>query len=92
MTCHIDMEVENKLDFPYEELFEKIAATVLKEEKCPYEAVVSLLITDNDSIREINREYRHTDKETDVLSFPMAEYKIPADFSMLDGQADCFDP
>lgn len=32
---------------------------------------LSILLTDNDEIRELNREYRGKDKPTDVLSFPM---------------------
>ena len=92
MTCNIETEVENKLDFPYEELFEQIVETVLDEEQCPYEAAVNLLITDNAAIREINQTNRQVDKPTDVLSFPMAEYEAPADFSDLENQADCFEP
>ncbi|OQB14736.1 MAG: Endoribonuclease YbeY [Firmicutes bacterium ADurb.Bin193] len=32
---------------------------------------VSVVITDNEGIRELNRDYRNTDKPTDVLSFPL---------------------
>ncbi|HEB81635.1 MAG TPA: rRNA maturation RNase YbeY [Gammaproteobacteria bacterium] len=39
-------------------------------------AVVSLRIAGNEEIRHLNREYRHKDKATNVLSFPM---DIPAD-------------
>ncbi|RUS48486.1 rRNA maturation RNase YbeY [Cohnella sp. AR92] len=35
--------------------------------------VVSLTLTDNEGIRELNREHRGLDKPTDVLSFPMRE-------------------
>ncbi len=31
---------------------------------------VELLICDNDTMRALNRQYRHIDKATDVLSFP----------------------
>ncbi|MDD6308891.1 MAG: rRNA maturation RNase YbeY [Clostridia bacterium] len=34
---------------------------------------VSVLITDNAGIRELNRTYRQIDRETDVLSFPMED-------------------
>jgi len=34
---------------------------------------ISVLLTDNDGIRELNREYRGIDAETDVLSFPWDE-------------------
>ena len=39
----------------------------------PYE--VSVVITDNNGIRNINREFRKINRDTDVLSFPMIEYK-----------------
>ena len=35
------------------------------------ECGVSVLITDNERIRELNREYRGKDAVTDVLSFPL---------------------
>jgi probable rRNA maturation factor len=38
--------------------------------------IVSLTLTDDEGIRELNRQYRGLDKPTDVLSFPMLE---PAD-------------
>ncbi|MBA1437430.1 MAG: rRNA maturation RNase YbeY [Epsilonproteobacteria bacterium] len=34
---------------------------------------IELVITYNDSIQKINREYRNIDKPTDVLSFPYTE-------------------
>ena len=38
---------------------------------------VSVLITDDRVIREINLEYRGIDKPTDVLSFPMVNFSLP---------------
>ena len=35
---------------------------------------VSILITDNEGIRTINKEYRDIDSATDVLSFPILEF------------------
>lgn len=40
---------------------------------------INVLLTDNPGIREINRELRDVDRETDVLSFPMFEF-TPGDF------------
>jgi probable rRNA maturation factor len=34
---------------------------------------ISILITDDEQIRELNRTYRGVDKPTNVLSFPMQE-------------------
>lgn len=36
---------------------------------------VNVIFTDNGGIREYNREYRNIDRETDVLSFPMSEFR-----------------
>ena len=38
---------------------------------------VSVLIADDHSIRELNREFRGVDKPTDVLSFPVQEFSQP---------------
>jgi len=34
-----------------------------------------VLIVDNNFIKELNRNYRNVNKETDVLSFPIFEFK-----------------
>lgn len=47
-------------------------------------AIVSLVITDNNSIRQINAQFRDIDKDTDVLSFPMLDLDPGADLSDLD--------
>jgi len=35
--------------------------------------MLTLLITDDDTIRDMNNNYRHQDKATDVLSFPLLD-------------------
>ncbi len=40
---------------------------------------VSLLLTDNNEIRALNRKYLNRDKATDVLSFPTGEGEIVGD-------------
>ena len=65
----------------------------LDYENCPYEAEVNVVLTDNQCVREINREYRGIDSPTDVLSFPMVEYETPSDFRHVEEMfADCFNP
>ncbi len=46
---------------------------VLKLEKFEGPAEISVTFTDNAGIRELNRQYRDKDIDTDVLSFPMGE-------------------
>lgn len=93
MTIAVDYETEKKLDLPYEEIAEAVILEAMDYEDCPYEAEVNLLFTDDEGIREINREFRAIDGATDVLSFPMVDYETPADFDHVEEQAeDYFNP
>ena len=92
MTLYIEEEGSVVLPFDVKETAELIVETALDCEECPYEAEVNLLLTDDEAIHEMNREHRHIDRPTDVLSFPMIEYKIPGDLSGIEESADAFDP
>ena len=46
---------------------------VLQEEGITEPCEISVLITDDAEIKELNREYRNVNAPTDVLSFPMQE-------------------
>ena len=93
MTLYLENEIEAEFPFPVEETAKIVMEEVLRTEGCPYEATMNLLITDNEGIREFNREYREIDKETDVLSFPNLDFDKPGDSSNAkESQADYFDP
>jgi len=93
MTINIDYEAEKKLDLAWEEIIRDIVMGALDYEKCPYEAEVNVVLTDNPGIQQVNLEYRDMDAPTDVLSFPMIEYEKPADFGRVEELfADCFNP
>ena len=93
MTVTIEYEAEKKLSLPYEEIIREIVEASLDYEECPYEAEVNVILTDNPSIQEINREQRQIDAPTDVLSFPMIDYESPSDFSHVEEAAeDYFNP
>ena len=93
MTVTIEYEAEKKLSLPYEEIIREIVEASLDYEECPYEAEVNVILPDNPSIQEINREHRQIDAPTDVLSFPLVDYGRPADFSHVEEQAeDYFNP
>ena len=93
MTINIEYDAEKKLDLPYETIIRDIVEEALDYEGCPYEAEVNVILTDNEAIREINRDYRQIDNPTDVLSFPMADYDEPSNFDKLEEAAeDYFNP
>jgi len=52
-------------------IVEKGIVTVIQMEQLSDNFEVSVSFVDNKEIREINREFRNIDSETDVLSFPM---------------------
>ena len=92
MTINIINEVQAEFQFHYKELAKKVIHCSVEMEKFPYEPEVNLTLVDNGKIREINREFRGIDRATDVLSFPMIEYKSPADFSEIEQQYDTVNP
>ena len=54
-------------------LIKKSCLAVLKAEGFSENAEVSVLLTDSQEVRALNKEFRGKDKTTDVLSFPMDE-------------------
>lgn len=93
MTFYVENETGEEFPFDMEETAEAVCRAVLEEEHCPYEAQVTLVITDNEGIREINRQSRGIDRETDVLSFPNVDFEREGEFRIEeDREADYFDP
>lgn len=93
MTFYVEEEADAAFAFPIQETAKQVMLAVLEQEKCPYEAQVNLLLTDDEGIRGLNREHRDMDSATDVLSFPNLKLPGESDFSVCeDGGADCFDP
>lgn len=92
MTLYFEEEGTFSLPFLGRELAEKAAEAVLDYVKCPYETQVNVLLTMNEQIQEMNRDFRGIDRATDVLSFPMNEYKMPEDFEGLESSEASFDP
>lgn len=54
------------------EIIKKLMEFVVLKEKVD-NAVFNIIIIDNKRIREINKEYRNIDKETDVISFALED-------------------
>lgn len=92
MTLFFEEEGELELDLPCKELAEKVINAALDYVDCPYEAEVNLLLTMNDEIQEMNRNFRSIDRSTDVLSFPMIDYEEAGNFDFLEDVMDAFHP
>lgn len=97
MTVNFENESETALDLgtDAEALALEVISGALDVLECPYEAEVNLLITDEEEIHEINRQFRSVDAPTDVLSFPMNQFPSEGAFSFLEDEEageDAFNP
>ena len=54
-------------------LIRRCCNAVLVNENFEGSAEISVRVVDDEIIHELNREYRHVDRSTDVLSFPLGE-------------------
>jgi probable rRNA maturation factor len=64
------IHIESDLSFP-EELLERAARAVLEYET--QDGELSIVLTDDARLQELNRDYLGIDAPTDVLSFPASE-------------------
>lgn len=79
MEIYIDNRQDKfDLDNSIEDLLEDVIRESLLVEGIGLDYEISVSFVDNEEIRQLNRDYRNIDKETDVLSFPMEEdFMIP---------------
>ena len=93
MTFYVESETDKTLPFDMEEVAGKVIAEALALENSPYEASVNVLLTDDQGIHVMNKQYRGIDRPTDVLSFPNVDYEKPSDFTGIEDRTeDYFDP
>jgi probable rRNA maturation factor len=72
--------VESKAKFPAK-LLERAAKAALEHQSASPDSDLTIVLTDDKRIRELNRDYLGIDAPTDVLSFPASE----TDGSQIDG-------
>ena len=70
MTLNIETEVDIPSGLDYRKIINDVVNTALDFEECPYEVELNVILTNNEEIALINRDYRDLFKPTDVLSFP----------------------
>lgn len=91
MTIQIDYETDRELGIDYAALAHEVADKILAMEGCPYDVQVNLVLTDNEEIKKVNTEFRNIQAPTDVLSFPMIPFEIPADYTLVEEDESYFD-
>ena len=64
--------IESKYDFP-SSLIERAVHATLTHQKESLDVNLSVVLTDNRRLRQLNRDYLGVDAPTDVLSFPASE-------------------
>ncbi len=92
---NIVIECEPSVHCPehFDSIIRDVVAGTLDYLNCPYECELSVTITDNDGIHDINLSERGIDAPTDVLSFPMLDFEKPNDLSYIEQYPqDYFNP
>lgn len=86
-----NVEIYSTIDIDVEtpRLIEDCIKAVLVRENVDFDCLIDVSITNNDEIRDINKNHRGKDVVTDVLSFPMVNYENGV---LNDNLALCKDP
>lgn len=67
------MELDFQSTFPefssYEEVYEHLLEKTFQHLHLTFDPIVSVSLVDNTFIHQMNKEYRHIDRPTDVISF-----------------------
>lgn len=90
MTIEIEYEAQKQVSIEYDAIIREMVLASLDYEDCPYESEVQVILTDNEGIHEINKEYRQIDRPTDVLSFPMVDYLEPSNFDHVEDAIESY--
>ena len=71
-----ELEIFNQTDEEIEELetVKSVLNYAIKKEKLE-NVIFNVIIVDNNYIHELNRDYRHIDRETDVITFALEDEK-----------------
>lgn len=70
---YVSREVKNLGHNNAARLIREAACRALEAEKVNVNCIISVMLTNEEGIRQVNREFRDIDRETDVLSFPLNE-------------------
>lgn len=77
---YVSREIKNLGHRNSAALIKKAVKMALDAENINVPCIISVMLTDDEGIRQVNKEFRNVDRATDVLSFPLNELK-PGKFS-----------
>ena len=69
----LDIQAELPVEADVTAVLEKTVAAVLDHEQVTDNVSLSLLLTDDEQLRQLNRDFAGLDEPTDVLSFPTGD-------------------
>ena len=84
---YVSREVKNLGHNEAAALIKKAATMALAAEGVDTPCIISVMLTDDAGIHEVNRDFRGVDRPTDVLSFPQNELE-PGQFAPEDCERD----
>jgi len=84
---YVSREIKNLGHHNAAALIKKAVNRALDAEKVDVNCIISVMLTDDEGIRQVNREFREIDRATDVLSFPLNEL-VPGEFDPEDCERD----
>jgi probable rRNA maturation factor len=92
MKLFLDNDTDVTMDFDFNDVAVSVIEKTLNTLNCPFDVAVNMVLTDNETIHECNREMRGIDKATDVLSFPYLTFDEPGVYELEGSEADYIDP
>jgi hypothetical protein len=79
----VKIEIFNNSSYKIElDDFKKYFLSIMKDLKVE-DALVNIIIVDNEEIKKINKEYRNIDNVTDVISFALEDVEFKTPFRVL---------
>ncbi|SRR5690554_2742623 len=72
-SLHVEIQVDVDAPDNIEEVLMNAALRTLENQEVDSRAGLSVLLTDDVTVRRLNRDFRDEDEVTDVLSFPTGE-------------------
>lgn len=75
MTILVDDRTKAHIPKETINILNKVIPESLYQEKMQAECEISVSFVEKEEIRQINHQFRHIDRETDVLSFPLLTFE-----------------